>query len=402
MKNNLDVLFIYSLPLNPKYNADTIVDYINSIRSMDYSMHEINTAQIYRHSKFKISYDVIILHYSLFGTIEYLLDPFLIKFLRNAKSFKIAIFQDEQDAMNNRLKFINEIGIDVILSCILDESGKDIYYTNTSVKSVYTVLTGYVSEGLIEAANKKFEKEDRIFYRVRKFDFGNAALEKYYIGEFFLQNYDGDNLLDISSKDIDRLYCDNYRLHLSKAKFSLGAEAGTDKIVFEPNYVKTKLDYAQFLKGDHTLHEENYNLRVISPRIFENIAYGVVNVLYEGNYNGIIEPMKHYIPLKKDHSNFEEVKMQMRDSILLSNIINNAKIDIIFSGKYDYEYLIKQIYEIISEIKEFNRFNYFNNFILYFFDALKYYAFSISKNVIRIVRKGISKSLRENWYIYFR
>ena len=48
--------------------------------------------------------------------------------------------------------------------------------------------------------------------------------------------------------------------------------------------------------------------RTISPRHFEAAALRVCQVLFEGRYSGVMEPMRHYIPLRKDFSNFDEVR----------------------------------------------------------------------------------------------
>ena len=54
--------------------------------------------------------------------------------------------------------------------------------------------------------------------------------------------------------------------------------------------------------------------RTISPRHFEAAALRVCQVLFEGHYAGVMEPMRHYIPLRKDFSNFDEVVAAIRDA----------------------------------------------------------------------------------------
>ena len=53
--------------------------------------------------------------------------------------------------------------------------------------------------------------------------------------------------------------------------------------------------------------------RTISPRHFEAAAFRVCQVLFEGHYSGLMEPMVHYIPLRKDFSNFDQVLDQFRE-----------------------------------------------------------------------------------------
>ena len=52
--------------------------------------------------------------------------------------------------------------------------------------------------------------------------------------------------------------------------------------------------------------------RTISPRHFEAAAVRVCQILFEGRYSEAMEPMVHYIPLKKDFSNLDEVLERTR------------------------------------------------------------------------------------------
>ncbi len=60
-------------------------------------------------------------------------------------------------------------------------------------------------------------------------------------------------------------------------------------------------------------------------------------ILYEGHYSGVMEPMTHYIPLRKDFSNFDEVVEAFRDPELRQRLTDNAHRDLIASGRYAYE-----------------------------------------------------------------
>ena len=78
------------------------------------------------------------------------------------------------------------------------------------------------------------------------------------------------------------------------------------------------------------------DLRTISPRHFEAAAFRVCQVLFEGHYAGAMEPMRHYIPLRKDFSNFDDVVAALRDDALRRELTDNAHRDLIASGAYDY------------------------------------------------------------------
>jgi len=81
----------------------------------------------------------------------------------------------------------------------------------------------------------------------------------------------------------------------------------------------------------------------ISPRIFEAIKYRCAMVLFEGNYSGVIEPEKHYISLKKDGSNIEDVFRLLQDDSYVNSMTDQVYKDVILSENFSYENFIKKI-----------------------------------------------------------
>ena len=75
-----------------------------------------------------------------------------------------------------------------------------------------------------------------------------------------------------------------------------------------------------------------------------------VQILFEGDYSGILKPDLHYIPLKKDFSNISDVISKVKNNDLLQAIADRAYEDIITSNKYSYETFIKQkVDQILAE-----------------------------------------------------
>jgi hypothetical protein len=60
-------------------------------------------------------------------------------------------------------------------------------------------------------------------------------------------------------------------------------------------------------------------------------------VLFEGEYSGVLRPMEHYVPLKKDFSNIAEVVALIGDPRARAEITDAAYRDLIASGAYSYE-----------------------------------------------------------------
>jgi hypothetical protein len=88
--------------------------------------------------------------------------------------------------------------------------------------------------------------------------------------------------------------------------------------------------------------------RTVSPRHFEAASLRVCQVLFEGRYSGVLEPMVHYIPLRKDFSNLDEVLEMCRDEALCRELAENAHRDLIASGAYGYEQLVAGVDETLT------------------------------------------------------
>jgi hypothetical protein len=73
-------------------------------------------------------------------------------------------------------------------------------------------------------------------------------------------------------------------------------------------------------------------------------------ILVEGEYNGILMPWRHYIPLKRNFSNLNEVILILEDETKRIEIAENAYNDIVRSHKYTYRRFI----EFIEETLEIN------------------------------------------------
>ena len=54
---------------------------------------------------------------------------------------------------------------------------------------------------------------------------------------------------------------------------------------------------------------------MITPRMFECALTRTGMILLEGHYNGILMPNKHYLEVKRDFSNVEEVLLMVQDEV---------------------------------------------------------------------------------------
>jgi hypothetical protein len=162
--------------------------------------------------------------------------------------------------------------------------------------------------------------------------------------------------LDLATREGDRLYGDDWYRFIANCRSVLGVESGVSAFDLEDEVLS---EYEQRLAegravglGDlSTLPrwEDVVYYRTISPRHFEAAALRVCQVLFEGRYSGILEPMVHYIPLRKDFSNFDEVVSLIRDPEVRRDLTENAHRDLIASGEWSYRRLIADVDRTLEE-----------------------------------------------------
>jgi hypothetical protein len=174
--------------------------------------------------------------------------------------------------------------------------------------------------------------------------------------------------LDIDTQERNRIYGDDWYKFLANCRGVLGVESGVTIFDIDGTLIKEYYNFTKTRSYDELiefesgisfeevareLHFEKYEnkipLRTISPRHFEAAAFRICQILYEGNYSGIMKPMVHYIPLKKDFSNFEEVITLFKDPNIRHQLTENTYNDLINSGRYHYKKFIEEFDEILIE-----------------------------------------------------
>ena len=366
MKNSKALLLFHHPASN---NAPTIMDHVSSFgKYSNNSFTNINTIYGFPKTLGNYQFDIIVLHYSLFGSHPFsLFKPFYEYVRRQSSCIKIAFFQDEYQYCLSRFKLINELDISVIFSLLEEKYLKPVYNRCECVKHIYSTLAGYVSEDLKIQSNilfKHFNERTVDFgYRARDLSFvmGKGAQEKTDIAFKFQHLCKGKGYkLDLSSSENTRIYGDDWFRFISNCKAMLGVEAGVS--IFDvngdaakecQNYLKLnpQCSFAEISNDilyKYEKSEDNFYYRMISPRIFESAAFKVCMILFEGKYTQILEPLIHYIPLKKDFSNIDEVLSIYNNDQKRNTIIQNAYDHLIESNHFSFSKFIFDFDEIID------------------------------------------------------
>lgn len=358
----LNILLICNEP-KTKQDASTILDHISSFKK--YSRHNICTYSNIGNFSADLdlnNFDAIIVHYTIYLMNDFYLSIEAKKQLSQYTGLKILFVQDEYRRINQLISEINKIKFDVYFTCFPEAEITKVYPKELLPNvSLYSNLTGYFPENLLNISHNKIkDRKIDVIYRSRKVPYwlGQLGYEKWSIVEQWHQHTQGMNLtVDLSYQEQDRIYGEKWIEFLSSAKTTLGVESGASVLDFTGK-LQLLVDFHQQTFPEDSFHEiqqmyfiqheGKYKLNQISPRCFEAIALKTVLILLEGEYSGILIPNRHYIELKKDFSNINEVVSLIKDNDFLENMADLAYKEIALNDKYSYKSFIKKVDDIID------------------------------------------------------
>ncbi len=354
------ILLLYDKPTLPWEGtyADNVTENIAAVgRHSRFRVWPYNVEYGFRPALRDLDFDAIVLHYSVFIPKEdYMLGPEMVEWVAAAPSYKVAFFQDEHHHCGARFEFIDRVGVNCVYSMLEEPYGSQVYGDRPSVSSVVSHYPSYVGNELVAAASAYARPEQMreidIGYRGRPMPsyMGRGAQEKAMIGERFAE-LAGDSglILDIATREEDRIYAQDWHRFTGNSKGTLGTESGVSCFDLEDE-VREEYD-ALAADGEPPSVEElergalgrwdgRIPYRTVSPRNFEAAAFRTCQILFEGEYSGVLEPMRHYIPLRKDFENIDEAIERFKDADVRRELTENAFNDLIASGDYSYEKLI--------------------------------------------------------------
>ncbi|NLG33316.1 MAG: hypothetical protein GX550_07330 [Syntrophomonadaceae bacterium] len=307
-----------------------------------------------------IDFDLIIFH-DLFVCARWAGKARFDKLMQRAEVLKginipkVVLPQDEFIFTDLLCDFINEFGISHVFS-VSPSSEWRLIYDKVNFDSVkfHPVLTGYLDEKTVAKINLLSEgaSSDRsidIGYRARYHNpwIGRHGMLKSTIGDVFAAEGARRGLRnDISMKEEDAFIGDDWYRFLLNCKYTIGVEGGAS-ILDRDGSIMERTE--RYLKGNPEASFEQVEaacfpgrdgelkLFAISPRHLEACATRTCQILIEGSYNDILKPGEHYIELKADFSNLEQVLDQVVRDDVRQAMTDHAYADIVSSGRYNYQ-----------------------------------------------------------------
>ena len=303
-------------------------------------------------------FDVVIVHYSIRVSRPHHLVENLAAALESFRGLKVLFIQDEYESIECARSWMDRLNFDLVYTCVPLDQREDVYpayrFPGTDFRPT---LTGYVPEarGMDRFVTPLGARRTAIAYRGRKLPeiYGQLGHEKYLIGTEIKRLADAIGLpVDISCEAEARIYGEEWYRFLGSARATLGTESGSN--VFDVDgSLGAQID--RLKAGDPTMpfgeiwkavlaeHDGKIRMNQISPKIFEAIRLRTALILFEGDYSGVVKPDLHYIPLRKDFANFDEVVSKLLDDGLVREMTDRAYADVILSGKYSYQHFIEGV-----------------------------------------------------------
>jgi hypothetical protein len=158
--------------------------------------------------------------------------------------------------------------------------------------------------------------------------------------------------IDISTRPSDTLAGDGWYRFLASCKYTIGVEGGAS-IHDRGGALKDRTEHFLSEHPDASFDEvedkcfpgEDGKLAyyAISPRHLEACATRTCQILVEGDYNGILRPNEHYIELRRDLTNLDDVLDMVERDTERERLTHAAYRDVVASGTYTYEHFVREV-----------------------------------------------------------
>ncbi len=307
-------------------------------------------------------FDAVVIHYSVSVVLAGYLPEVLREKLAAFAGLKAQFIQDEYRVIELVRRRIDELGVTLLFTCVPEREAGEVYGGLAGLTTV-TTLPGYVPDTLERrAATPLAERQLDVGYRGRTVPYwlGRLGQEKVQIGAGFAERAPAYGLrVDISSREGDRIYGEDWYRFLGSCRATLGTESGASIADFDGSVEHAVKGYllrrpgASFEEVEQAVlapYEGNVVINTVSPRVFEAAALRTAMVLFPGEYSGTVEPWVHYLPLEKDFSNMDEVVERIRDVRGLEELAERAYEDVIASGRWSLSRFVTEFDERITEL----------------------------------------------------
>jgi hypothetical protein len=317
-------------------------------------VHYVNVALGVPPAARRARFDAVVLHTTLLCARWFAQFPAVrerLAWLADVPALKIALPQDEYDHAAVLDDWLADLNVQVVGTNFNDHLRPILYPRLNGTARFVHVLTGYLDERTARTVAPTLrppaERPLDIVYRANRLPywFGRHGQLKHEVAVRVAEAADRLGLkTDISTDSRDTIQSDRWYAFLASARATIGCESGASAL--DPRG-EIQATVRQILadRPDLTFDEvsallprgwDDYRFFAIGPRHLEAVLTRTCQVLVEGEYDGLLRPHEHFLPLRRDFGNLAEVLAQVRDDALVSKITDRAYEDICRSGRVTY------------------------------------------------------------------
>jgi hypothetical protein len=286
-----------------------------------------------------------------------------LRWLRHCAALKIAMPQDEYDHAEVLDEWLQEMRVSVVCSNF-DERYRPLLYPRLRYQARFLeCLTGYIDEATAVRIAPRLrpagERSLDLVYRAAHLPywFGSQGQLKHDIADVVLRRAEQLGLrCDISTRPQDTITSDHWFDFLASSRAIIGCESGSSvldrrgEIQARLRWLLLKEPGLSFTEASRRLPAgwDDYRFFAIGPRHLEAVITRTAQLLVEGEYDGILQANRHYIPLRRDLGNLDEALHMVRDATLLDAMTLRAYEDLYLSGRYTYATLAGRLDAVIA------------------------------------------------------
>jgi hypothetical protein len=161
---------------------------------------------------------------------------------------------------------------------------------------------------------------------------------------------------NISTRPEDTITSNGWFDFLASSRATIGCESGSSALD-RRGEIQARIRWVQQRNPDMSFDEvsremspgwDNHRFFALGPRHLEAVITRTCQILVEGDYDGVLQPHRHYIPLRRDLGNLDEVLHMVRDHALIDQITARAYEEIYLSGRYSHARFAEQLEQAIE------------------------------------------------------
>jgi len=280
------------------------------------------------------------------------------RFVAGFPGLRIVILQDEQENTLNVCAQVARMRPDVLFTTLPPDAWPLVFSADTfGTCRIARLLTGYARQQPLPpdlVLRPLAERPVALGYRVTPhvWRWGELGRLKIEVGRRFHEACLRRGVrADIAWTDDAKIYGDDWLRFNASCRGMLGSESGASIFDWHGDLQHRE---AHFRRTDPMAtceaflallsgQEAPFNTGQVSPRVFEATLTRTALVLVEGEYAGVLKPETHYLPIRRDFSNIDEVLDRLEDVNELEAMAGRAYDHLIGSGAFSYAVMAARI-----------------------------------------------------------